>query len=549
MMIDPTTSKIRVTEQGPSRPPNGLSVPECREMGFKSLFFFTKEILGYDKFVKRVHGPICRKLQDIDIPRLNVTMPRKHFKSTLCSESYPLWRSIGNPNITMLLAMNTMDNGKQKLREIQAHVERNQLFRACYPEVIPMDFNKGWAAESCSMRRTAITGVPTFNVAGANTNVVSRSLDEIIMDDLLTAKQGEGEGNAIFPTNDMIAQSIRWYRGSMSLLKDPMNGRMLNIGTRWAQNDLVDHILKTNYRFRDNNFEIRAITGEWGQPDCKPIMPEVYPMEVLEELYETQGPTIFHMWYLNEPIDPSELVFHLDNDENFYNPSLATTAFINSLRKYTAVDLAYSDGAKNDNNAIVTIGVDHRNYRYVLDVQYGKWSPATTIEMLFSIYARLQPEIIGVESVAGQELLIKLLPYFMKKKGVALPIKKIKRGGGMKKEYRIMLGIQPWVQNRMLKLPEGSQSKPIITEMTDFRISKKRRGHDDALDALADAIQLSQAARVEIVKKREQPDYEGARKLIYSTDAAIDELIGNSGRTQLPFENQLRDQHYSYLEN
>ncbi len=538
---------ITVNEHSPSKPPDGMTVAECRDEGFRSLFFFTHDILGYDKFVHRVHGPICQKLQNINIPRLNLTMPRKHFKSTLASESYPLWRATGNPNITMLLAMNTVDNAKLKLGEIQAHVMRNQLYNACYPEVIP-NFNKGWAAESCSMRRTAITGTPTFSVAGVITNVISRAVDEIILDDLLTAKQGEGEGDAILPSVEAIQQAIRWMKGSISLLKDPMFGRIINIGTRWAQKDLVEWVISNLPKFAANTFEIKAVIGEWGTPECKPIMPEVYPMESLQELYDTQGETIFRLWYLNEPIDPSEIVFNLDED-NFYNPADMPKDWANGLRKYTAVDLAWTDKERADNNSIITIGVDEHNIKYVLDVQYGKWDALETIERLFSVYTRLEPLVIGVETTAAQELFRQVLPHFMKKYGVALPIRPIKRGGGPAKEVRIITGLQPWVQNKMLKLPLGDQAQPIVVEMRDFRMSKKRRGHDDALDALADAVQMSQKMYVADPPAERHvlssEEWDAAMADFFSLDKTIDRLEADANSNEF-FCNP--DQ-FSYMRN
>lgn len=513
--------------------PAGMTIEECADLGRRSLFFFTKVILGYDQFSKSVHGPICRALQDIRIARLNATFPRKFFKSTLITIGYPLWRGINDPNIEILVAMNTVDNAKYKLGELQQHVESNQFFRACYQDVIP-DFNKNWSRESCSLRRTSLSGTPTYQIAGATTRVTSRVADEIVMDDLLTVKEGDGQEGEILPNQKDIEQAIVWYQRSLSLLKDPLHGRLLNVGTRWAPKDLVEYVLRTNKRFRENNFELRAVEGEWGTPECRATFPEKYPMEALQELAETQGSTIFRLWYLNEPVDPSELVFRLDDNTNFYNPTEKEAGWVQGLRCYTAVDLAFSDKESADNSAIVTIGVDSENTRYVLDVIYGKYDPMQLVEFLFSVYETFRPHAIGIEKVAAQVLMSKFLPHFMRERDVALPIRDMPRGRASKGS-RLVLGIQPWLEQGMVKLPRGC-AKALERELLDYRLDEKRSGHDDALDALSDAIALSQkgySAEPQKPKRRILTDEDWAAfyAKLYSVDEAVAELEREANRT------------------
>lgn len=497
-----------------------------RTAALSSLYVFSKAVLGYDKLVKRVHGPVCQALQDIGRPRVNITMPRKFYKSTVASICYPIWRVLHDHNCTLLLAMNTVDNAKLKLKELQNHFVSNAMFKACFPEVIPDDFSRNWSAESCTIPRTSLKGTPTFSVAGATTTVVSRAVDEIIMDDLLSAREDGATGDTVLPGVREIDQAIWWYKKSMSLLNDVEHGRLLNIGTRWAEKDLVEYVLRTSVRFRDNNISIEAKNSHG-----EAIMPEWYPIEALNEIEETQGSTLFNLWYMNKAVDPKEVVFRLDEDQNFYQAADYDADWYKKLRVYMAVDLAFSNKAKADNTAIVTVGVDDANVRYVLDVRYGHYQPTETIDLLFSLYETWKPRVIGIEAVAAQELLTKLLPHFMRERGVALPIEPLKRGA-QAKEYRITLALEPWVQQRMLKLPRG-MAKPLEVEMRDFRLDKKRRGHDDALDALADAVQLSRAAQVEPIKTdtRRPPtddEWKAFYEKFYSLDAAVAELEGKS---------------------
>lgn len=516
-----------------------------RERALSDFYFFAKGICGYDKLCYRVHGPVTDILQDVGKTRVNITMPRKFFKSTLASVAYPLWRVAQNPNMTMLLVMNTVDNAKLKLEELKKHVTHNERFRAVFPDLIP-DFNSTrWGAEAATINRTSISGTPTWNVAGATTAVVSRSVDEIIMDDLLTAKQDDFAGDEILPSNDDIQKAIGWYKGAISLLKSPKQGRLLNVGTRWARHDLVHYVLMSSKAFAANNIELKA-AASW--PDGPATFPEMYPMDVLREVEASTGSTIFRLWYLNEAVDPSEIIFDI-GDEDFYVLGSMPDGWVDSLRKYTAVDLAFSSKERADNTAIVTIGVDDKNIRYVLDVQYGRMEPMDTIDRLFRVNAKWKPRVIAIETQVAQVLMSKFLRHIMQQRGEPLPIREIQRGGRQRKENRIMLALQPWVQQKMLKLARGV-ARDLEIEMRDFRLDEKRRGKDDALDALADAVECSTSAETPVAKKSRftlPEEFEVIERELYDVDKATEELMG-ARKCVLGFEKQLAGTSPAYLQ-
>ncbi len=525
---------------------------DYRRWGDSSLFFFARYILGYDKLVRRIHEPICLMLQDPVKTRVNITMPRKFFKTTLGTIAYSLWKPCArNVNHTMLIAMNTVENAKPKLREIRQHVESNRLFRACYPEVIP-DFNATtWGSEHATLRRPGLHGTPTWSVAGATSAVVSGAWDELVLDDLLTANENEASGEEVLPGVRDTIRAIRWFKKSISLLNDPLHGRINNIGTRWGDDDLVAYVLANNKQFRANDYMLRAVDdleivtdedGFFTIVGGTATMPENYSIEALNVILQQQGSTLFRLWYQNEPIDPAEILFNLDPQENFFKPNEMPEGWESGLRKYTAVDLAYSDKEKADNTAICTIGVDEHQTRYVLDLQYGKFQPMETVERLFQVYERYSPRVIGLPKIAAEVLMAKFMPVFMRQKGQALPIRDMPRGGEMKKEQRILAGIQPWVEQRMLKLARVDRLRPLEVELRDFRLDRKRSGKRDALDALTDAIELSRGQHVEIPKTRPRYDrafMDKAREQVYSLDADTEKLLQDEDEAKVRFGKRL----------
>ena len=520
-----------------------MSSPDTpRRMSEESLYYFARYVLGYDKLVRRVHESVCEILQSTKKRRVNFTMPRNFFKSTLASVAYPLWRAANDPSVTIQITMNTLENAKLKLGEIKGHVERNTRFQALYPEVIPNFSKVPWGQENATLNRDVTDSTPTFSATGIGTGVISRHFDEIILDDILTARKDDMTGEDIMPSRRDIDKAIAYFRTTISLLKDPAKGRIFNIGTRWANKDLINHVLTSSDEFRGNNFEVRAVYGNssnWYENEA--VMPELYPIKLLKEIESQVGSTIFHLWYLNEPIDPSEVLLR-PSDLNYYSPSLMPQNWMARLRKYTAVDLAYSDRKGTCNSAIATIGVDEDNIRYLIGLIYGKMEPMELINLLFDVYAMYKPRAIGIETTAAQIMMAKMLPQFMRRRGIALPIKEIPRNSQKSKVERIMLVLQPFVEQNMFKMPRSEMSDPLELEMADFRMEERRCGHTDALDAVADAIQLSHAA-VPINSPAERrayttDDIDKATAQCYDLDAALLSLLDEAKHSNGPFDRQ-----------
>lgn len=521
-------------------------VPErlkpIREAAKKDLFFFARHVLKYDWLHERVHGPICALLSNMANKRVMITMPRNYFKSVVATISYPLWRAVNDPNVTILMAMNKADNASAKLRELRQHVENNTTFQALFPEIIPDFAHTQWGDKWATVNRSSQSGTPTFSVTGASGSVISQHYDEIIMDDLVTANKDDMTGTDILPSNQDIEKGIGWYRTSISLLRDTRNGRLIHVGTRWATKDVIEFILRTNEEFARNHYNLRA-AEKW--PEGPPTFPERYPMDVLREVEQTVGSTIFRLWYLNEPVDPKEIVFALD-DGHYYDPALLA-ARLDALPHYVGVDLAISDRSEADNNAIVVIAVDEANNRYVRQVTYGKFQPMELIDLLFAVNNRYHPRVMGIEAQAYQAFLPKVMSHFMRLRDTPIPIVPIMRGSNEGTDLRVM-ALQPFLHNRMLFLHRGLTD--LIREMQDFRLDRKRRGHDDALSALADAVRLSAQAASVARKERltaeeiRQNMAEGRRRA-YSADAAIEELTKPT--SQSIFDAQTAGQRFAYL--
>lgn len=517
----------------------------------KDLFLFCRGVLGYDRLVERIHGPVCARLMDKRHRRVMLTMPRGSYKSTVCSIGYPAWRGCLDPeHYTCLLVMNTELNAQEKLAELKKHFEGNEMLRALYPEAIPDFRNVPWGARSAMLRRVEnASGTPTYQVLGGSGQGISKHVDEIILDDLATPSRDDYTETEILPDRRMISQAIGYVKTAFSLFKDQKTGRMLIVGTRAAKADVVDYALKNLPAFARNYLELSAENA-----DGTPAMPEIFDAEALQELRETMGAVIYSLWYRNVPVDASEVIFRL-TDANWYERGSITPEDIRNMRVYTAIDLSSgSTGRGANNTAIVTVGVDPSGVAYVLDMEYGQWEPTVMIEKLFAIKDYYQPLRIGMEKAGFQVFVQRLLPYFMKMYGDQLPIQPMKRSNQISKTLRL-LTIQPWVERGDLKLPRGTKCKPLVEEMEEFRMDEKRRGADDALDALADCLKLARVgvqAESTVIERRHRYTAEEIERLCaeaFSPDAAVKELHqraeeAHGGKYADP---QMRGRAFAYL--
>ena len=158
---------------------------------------------------------------------------------------------------------------------------------------------------------------------------------------------------------------------------------------------------------------------------------------------------------------------------------------LQSMNVYTTVDLAISQKVNADYSAIVTIGVNSAGHWFVLDVEYGRYDPTTTIDAIFSAVRKWRPLSVGIETVAYQAALQHFLEKEMPRRGIFFRITPLK--AEKKKEIRID-AIQPRfaVGTVWFKRNAGWLEK-IESEL----LSYPHGAHDDVIDALAYMEQLA----------------------------------------------------------
>ena len=269
----------------------------------------------------------------------------------------------------------------------------------------------------------------------------------------------------------VTANDWEWFLSDVYFLGQ--STRIFMIGNNLGERCIMEQVIKYSEQLHFTTRKIPILNEEG-----KSVWPEKWPTAGIEkerENAEYMGTT--DIWYRNkmcECISPDSQKFKKEYFK-YYDvmPDLST------LNIYTTVDLAISQKVNADYSAIVTMGVNSAGHWFVLDIEYGRYDPSTTINAIFAAVSRWHPLSVGIETVAYQAALKHFLELEMPKRGIFFRIQPLKAEA--KKEIRID-NIQPryavgtvWHKNNAVWLEK----------LEGELLAYPHGAHDDVIDALA----------------------------------------------------------------
>lgn len=356
-------------------------------------------------------------------------------------------------------------------REFLTNAEMNKL-------VANVRENSGLALE------VEYNGAPTVRIEAYGKGAAVRGLswgakrpDLVIIDD------PQDQEDAISET--VTANDWDWFLSDVYFLGQ--STRIFLIGNNLGERCIIEGVMRgaESLKFRVNKIPIlkRVITEDGQEITCS-AWPEKWPLRAIEEdriAFALQGKT--DLWYMNkmcECISPESQKFKREYFRYYETPPR-----LNEMNIYTAVDLAISQKPNADYSAIVTVGVNSAGHWFVLDVEYGRYDPITTMDAIFSAVQKWRPLTVGIEAVAYQSALLKFLEKEMPQRGIFFRITPLK--AEKRKELRIDT-LQPrfavgtvWFKQQAVWLPE------IEAELLAY----PHGARDDVIDALAYVEQMS----------------------------------------------------------
>lgn len=429
-------------------PPEGVEMDEMREVlrerGKRDLYFLAKGVLGFHKMVPHLHKPAADFMSDLGSKRKLGVLPRGFYKTSLWTMADSVRLIINDRNTSILIVNETQSNARKFLRKIKSFFERNDVFKWLYPEVIP-DFSKvkRWSADEMEVPRTEDWAEATIEVMGLGAKT-SRHFPRIKFDDLVSVAAADSPA-LMDKAKDEVAYAE-------PLLRDPAEDYIDYVGTRWGNDDVINHLIEEGL-FDTPYFLKRAIE------DGKAIFPEQYNLQRLADLARRLGPYKYSTLYLNDPFDEMMADFKeswlrwysLDEftSERFGEFILRLEDSEKALRRgdldvTMVVDPARSKRRTDCRTAITVVGStqDGKNDRFLLDAWAKHARPAEVIKQLIHLYKVWRPRTVGFETVAFQFMLKEEFDKQVDKQRLEISVRELKTPTNIPKEARIR-GLEP----------------------------------------------------------------------------------------------------------
>lgn len=510
-----------------------------------SLYYFIRTTLRRRRLVDHLHKPWCISLEREHLKDV-YELPRDHFKSTICSEGFPIWRVLPFTNqdedrfkalgyndefirfmkrvhrrdSRNLLVCENITNAAKLGSRISGHYESNSIFRTLFAEIIP-DSSCTWSSYSLHHKRSvgsAPHGEGTFDFLGVGGALQSRHYNGLVVQDDLVGRKAIESISIMDKTIDYHQLLVGAFeesepdRGSLKAAESE-NDEFV-VGNRWGYTDLNSHIREHEPEFKFSTHDALGGCCPDHPPDT-PIFPEEFGFEKLMRWKNRLGTYHFSCQFRNNPSAPENADFkepwlnwftiEEPNEHNAFTRTIRHEVrdglvkkdfALNHLRIGMTVDPNHSgnQGLGRCRHAIMVVGLSASNDFYLLDC----WAKASGYDefynKIFEMAGKWKLTKVGLETIAAQKYIGHHIEMLCRLKSQRLSIVELKGevegpDGELtrKKEWRIRNVLAPIFEG--MHFYSQRKFQDFLGEYTTFPKGK----FVDQLDALAYIPQLIKA--------------------------------------------------------
>jgi hypothetical protein len=524
-----------------------------------SLYWFIKHTLGRKRLVDHLHRPWCISLEREHLKDV-YELPRDHFKSTICSEGYPIWRALPfdstdeasfrtlnysdefvrfmkvmhKRDSRNLLVCENITNAAKLGSRISGHYQSGALFRTTFPEILP-DSSCTWSSYSLHHKRSygaAPHGEGTFDFLGVGGALQSRHYDGMVVEDDIV-------GRKAIESVSIMEKTIDYHRLLVGAFENPASATHENdefiVGNRWGFTDLNSHVREEEPWFR---FASHSALGGCcsAHPPDTPIFPEEFGFEKLLRWKKRLGTYHFSCQFLNNPAAPE----NADFNEKFLSwftieDASPANGFRKMIRHEVSDGIVLKDfplahlrigmtvdpnhsgnaGLGRCRHAIEVVGESSDNNYYHLT----SWAKACSYDEFYAKIFEVADEWgltkMGLETIAAQKYIGHHIKEMCRIRGKRLAIVELKGevegpDGELtrKKEWRIRNVLAPIFEG--MRFHTQRKFQDFIGEFTSFPKGR----FVDQLDALAYMPQLIRApVKYEDLVASRMRNQQGARRV------------------------------------
>lgn len=508
------------------------------------LYFLCRSVLvtledsgyGYNDLYAPTHKTICDFVQRNALPghKLLILTPRGWVKSYVITIGWTLQRLLNNlvagRREHQIISNATLPNAKVFLEKIKHNLQYNELLRGLFREYLPEKMET--QAEKWTLDEMQLKGnlIETGSVEG---NLVSRHYKTMINDDLVNKENSA--------TKDQLLKTLDWWRLSQSLLLS--DGIEINIGTRWAYDDLYGYFIENFIQPPKDYYKGKAITelhnGKyhllqmdcWENPEKETgsTFPTLFPEEKLKELQKQLGDR-FNGQYRNDPLSKGTNPFNPDWFRRWAPgelPPVRNTLMIIDPSGKAQVDSDYTGivviHLTSSKKGLIDYGKRHlitdRRLAEWIIFNAPKWRPDqiaiedNKFRVIYELLELLIPQYIRMGRIPEDELeYVKTLPYILievSSKGRPKPVR-IRNVTGM-------------FENGTFMLPY-KDAEDLEEEMIRYPSMR-----DDVVDAIAYTMDLLQFPSVTALPKLPAQHMSAEEKESIEWDKIREEAMAGRG--------------------
>jgi hypothetical protein len=331
-------------------------IEQYRRKMEQDLFAFCFTIMGGDNILQKIpHGLFCDFLQAVPPKRKLLLAPRGHLKTTLAggqalhffiqprehNSYFP--RRLGalghndGRSTRVLLSSKSLPLASDRLGRLKMMLETNKLFSGFWPEVFwerPEKQARVWNNEEIQFQRPDIFVEPSIKCIGVGGTITGYHFNVHMHDDLIDIKDRAS------PTT--MKTAFDWFVASRALMDNIQESIEIVTGTHWANNDLYTLIRENDQSVDTRVFsalKTGSVVSEPGKrpglsEDAAPLWPEVFPLELLDQLCQPEPygvGDLFPLCYLNDPYHSSVVDFN-PKDLRYYRIEGECVVFDDDVR-------------------------------------------------------------------------------------------------------------------------------------------------------------------------------------------------------------------------
>jgi hypothetical protein len=410
-----------------------------RQTSLVNLYFFLRYVAAYScaftKLKPTLHGEMCNTVQRALIPgiRLQVTVPRATFKSTIATVGLGAWKLWRDPNRRIGIFSGIQERAVDFLHQIQRIYDSNDFVTLLRPDTKPRSRRDGtWNEKVAIMQNRTMQYVePSVRAHAAGGSTAGIHVDDALIDDIVSDKE-------LTSTRDVTSEMIKrrdWLQTAIATILDsPSESCVVLSDTRYALDDPYEAPTRNSrehlgdWSAIEDHYAV-AEDGEWvtyyrsALVGDISIFPEKYTKAWLEQLSKNDFWTYITQ-YVNNPHSVDKVEFSqynvgyaklgVDFDGRIVVCVDGKDYALRSADVVLAVDPASSGTRRNvrtSRSAVVALARFARRRYVILDVRAGYWRPAELFDQIFAMHARFRDyaRATFVEAAGNFKFLIDML--------------------------------------------------------------------------------------------------------------------------------------------